>query len=201
MIFELEGTKHEKAVLVILAYIIGITSGYIAFAVPGKLTQNALSDNTYYPASEVMMSDEVGGDYEGYVLGEEAHSDEFVYYTNNRLFVQAQSGRMLLSVHVNEFGDTLGEEFANQGTHVAEPIFATDEAEKNVFFCEFRDSATSCLAYVYSDEDTVIRPVVVDNEHLVLTRDEASAANWEGGVLSVNGYNSDAQQPWLLSSR
>jgi hypothetical protein len=201
MIFELEGTKHEKAVLVVLAYIIGITSGYIAFAVPGKLTQNALSDNTYFPPAEVMIDEEMGGDYEGYVLGEEAHSDDFAYYTNNRLFVQAQSGRMLLSVHANEFGDELGEEFANQGTHIAEPVFVTDEAEKNVFFCEFRDSISSCLAYVYNDDDTVIRPVVVDDAHLILTRDEASEATWDGGVLSVNGYNSDATQPWLLSSR
>lgn len=203
--FELEGTKHEKVVLVLLAYIIGITSGFIAFSpqpqygpvVHGSAYSSVATYQKDKQSVPVSASDTMPGNET--VLGEVSESDEFVYYSDKRLFIEAPEGRMLLSIHVDEVGTDLGEEFATQGTHVREPLFSVNETETNVFFCEFMNSEKECGAYVYDVNENTIRPVAVNGEHLILTDTEAATATWTGSSLEIGNLVSATQEPWLLT--
>ncbi len=205
--FELEGTKHEKVVLVLLAYIIGITSGYIAFATQSKSMSVVYKDTSHQVSAvvETEMTDSTAGTEEemgsGTVLGDIARSDEFVHYTNGRLIVDSPGLRMLISVHADNVGDDVQPGFEMQGIHVAAPVFVADEARENVFFCEFFTVDTECSAYIYNVSDVTIKPVVLNGEQLVLTEAEARTAAWTDGQFAVANLISFPREPWRLTIR
>lgn len=200
--FELEGTKNEKVVLVLLAYIIGLTSGYIAFAI--QYNYDEVSYNSTLPAivgnSDAETAENVSTT-NGIVLGESPMAKDFVYYEENRLFVEVAEGRMLLSVHVDTIETELGADFASQGTHVRQPVYLSNEDKTNIFFCEYMNSEKECSAYMFNVEESVIRPVVVTGTHLLLTEGEAEAVQWDDSILVVGNLVSLPLQPWSLSLR
>lgn len=205
--FELEGTKHEKSVLVVLAYIIGLTSGYIGFGVTASY--NNSYDKSNFSAAVVQST--VATDREGEPASSASavaapvveapvveDNMSFVYYEDNRLTVNGPEGRLLLTIHSDEVDGDMGADFATQGVHVAPPVFAANDAENNVFFCEFSTTDTACLAYVYNVFENVIYPVTVAGEHLELTRSEAASVAWESNVLTLANFTSSATSPWEL---
>lgn len=209
--FEIEGTKHEKALIVVLAYIIGVTSGFLAF---GPYSGSAEAQkhkiyNTDYSAEEVYDEDLDGSiiyqeeeevvNSNGEVLGEIAVSEDFVYYTEDKLFVEAPTGRVLLSIHESELNGEISSDFSEQGLHVAPPVFVASDDERHVFFCESHDDSGVCKAFLYDVTENVIRPVAVNGQHLTLTETEVATARFEGNIFTVANLVSLPSRPWTLS--
>jgi len=208
--FEFEGTKHEKALLVVLAYIIGVTSGFLAFG-PYSGSAEAQKNKIYnadflmeevydeeleepfiYQEEEVMNGN-------GEVLGEVAASEDFVYYGEDRLFVEAPTGRVLLSIHESVLNGEVSSDFSEQGLHVIPPVYVASDDERHVFFCESHDNSGVCKAFIYDVMENVIRPVAVNGQHLTLTETEAATARFEGDAFAVANLVSLPSRPWTLS--
>jgi len=191
--FNLEGTAHEKAVLVILSFIIGLTCGYIAFYFQQgkeKMMTEYYSVPVTVPAMDPTMATP------GEVLGEESQQTGITYYQDNFLYVESPEGQMVLSVHVDEFGDEGVPDFlTQQGSHVIEPIVVEAPDGSAVFFCESNTSASECNAYVFMSDTATVYAAEVDWEPVVLTTAEAATATWTESGLGVAGFTAANASP------
>jgi len=203
--FELEGTRHEKVALVLLAYIIGITSGYIAFATHSTPVSAKYQSATFHIDRVSDMNSHIpidNSDYgRGIVQRDKNHSDRFVHYTDGRLIVESPDLQMLISIHADQMGEDVQPGFEMQGTHIVPPVFIADAADENVFFCEFFKTDAECLSYIFNATDVTIKPVVLNGQQLNLTETEARTAAWVDGQLMVANLVSLPREPWKLTIR
>lgn len=212
--FDLEGTKHEKALLVMLAYIIGLTSGYIGFSFQSTLTvdepaavfysinepqESGAPDLTgYYPPVEQppALTEEEMSTQSGEVLGDISSQGEFVVYTGDRLQVEAPTGRMVLSISQSTFEEDVPSFLSEQGTHVVPPHYVAAPDESSVFFCEASVNENECTAFIYDTKTNKIHFATLNGEKLTLTSSEAETAVWNDDKLVVANYTADLDAPW-----
>jgi len=202
----LEGTKHEKAVLVLLAYIIGLTSGFIGFGI-----NNLYQDSVKY--TEITDSNMVEEEYEkespvlgttnqaSYIPEAEASSpdSDIVVYENGQLTAHTDEGHMVLSVHVDQLGDTIPESLAIQGHHTAPPVYLSSPEGRYVYFCEQHLGANDCTNLLFDKEAISIQYVQVNNSKFVTPVSQAASAYWAVNGLNIGQFTSEsATTPWKL---
>jgi len=206
--FDLEGTKHERAVIVVLAYIIGFTSGFIAFNLSDKSanvdkkdTYSEIISNELETEIEVLEDDiQTTSENNGEVLGEVVESNDFVFYNSDHLYVQTSQGMMVLSVHEKIFEGNVPQEFTEQGIHTEKPVFVANDSDSMVFFCEPQSDSESCMPFVFDARSVMIYPVTVNNTALSLAINEARSASWQGNQLALLSFVSNGTTPWSLVS-
>lgn len=176
----LEGTKHEKAVLVVLAYIIGLTSGFIGFGI---------SDVYRIEATEISAAEEVEGD----------NVDYSVYYEDGQLVVQTKEGSVVLSVHIDKLGDEVPETLAIQGHHITPPVYLASPEGRYVYFCEQHLGADNCTNLLFDKETVVIYYIKLEDDTLVTPASMAASAYWSANGLNIGDYASKSpEEPWNL---
>lgn len=214
MNLDIAGTKHEKVVIIVLAYVMGFTAGFICFGVTMPHTTQSLPENVAV-ASEVTTSLEA--DLNEDSIGGLGISDEYtqysnqaasvtqaipeistnVTYENGRLEVQANGETRLLSV-LRVDTTTEGVQ-VNQGFHTAVPNYAVSQGGAYVYFCEQIDSSDTCSSFIYDVAANVIRYVSFEGVKLVTTVPEAAAATWTSAGLSIGTKSSaDPTNPAIL---
>lgn len=203
----LEGTKHEKAVLIIVAYIIGFTSGFIAFGVSGTMRSGApemlvapesFIPNDYTPPTSNPPDFEEAPVTDG---GEEAPVDtgEIVSYTDGKLYATVKGERFVLSLHNDVMSTENVEGFSTQGIHAALPAYSASPDGRFVHFCEQQTDIAECTHFIFDTEANVIQPVSVNGERLITPDDVAKTAVWNETGLVIAQYKSySADTPWKL---
>ncbi len=192
----MEGTRHERATLVGLAYFLGFLTTFIwlgidkstavldqgTASVQSAAVMSALSEDPVSPATS------------------EATISESVVYQNGLLEVTTLGETRVLSFNPEISGAEVSEEFATQGTHVGEIIYTASPSDEYVFFCEQKSvDAKTCLPFVYDSLSEKIYPLRKDGDRVELLITAAATAVWEGNQLSVGGELSpDSKAPWLL---
>lgn len=195
----MEGTKHEKALLVVLSYIVGLTSGFIAF---GLTQSNQILETTDVVSSYEGESQLVATTEENSVEETPVSSGVKVTYDDGRLTVDVNGSIQLLSVERSRLNLEAASYFTKQGTHSIEPVYKLSPDSKYVFFCEQDTTTDSCQSFVYDIQNEMIHYVTNNGTKLALSRDEAKQVVWDGLVL-VAGLNTSnsSESPWLLSTK
>lgn len=195
----MNGSRHEKAVLTAVAYVIGFTAAYIlfgnftststpAFVIP--TTGNAAAVVTAAPAEEAVVTETVG-----------TTPDFLVSYEEGKLEVTNQGAVKLLSY--NPEASALGGDVdAAQGTHVGQAPYAVSKDNKFVFFCEQYDEAEDiCSGYVYDVDADKIFPVTKSGVAAKISTKSATDAIFTAVGLKIgSNYSANPSAPWVMIS-
>jgi hypothetical protein len=200
MHLNLEGTKHEKAVLVILSYVVGFTAGFIVFGVTQTVTQPIIQTVVVPPAEssvEAVPAEEV------VTAAPEVFADQTtpVLYQDGRLMANVSGASVLLSAQLATVDAETAKVFANQGVHEAIPNYQPSEDGNYIYYCEQHSSADVCINFIYSVTDQVIQYVTLDGVKIESTSAEAKTAIWNGEILELGSARSiSPETPWKLVS-
>lgn len=215
----MEGTKHEKAILVLLAYIIGFTSAFIAFGIAKSISVDADDTVAYEIVSDSM------GDTDDMMVPEtdvqptaeaplpsapeEGAADSSVlltgkgtevYYENGKLYASTNGDMHLLSVAKNKLTSAVAEAFSSQGSHIAIPKFSVSTDGSFVYFCEQQQETDSCVNFVYDVTGDVIQYVSAEGKKVVTSAAIAETANWTPAGLTFGTYRSQStEKPWIVT--
>ncbi len=201
MNLNIEGTKHEKAVLVILSYVSGFTAGFIIFGM-STLSSARPVENVIYevpPQTDVSMNtiDEIAPPE----ATETSVSTEDVMYKDGRLMANVNGASVLLSAQLATVDAETAKTFANQGVHQAIPKYQASDDANFVYYCEQHSEADSCINFIYDVEKQIIQYVTVDGKKLVSNAETAQTATWNNGLLTIGTATSiEATTPWKLAN-
>lgn len=195
----LEGTKHEKAVLVVLAYIIGLTSGFIGFGISNHLTTETMEvavapeftpegytgPDTPPPSDETMTTPE----------------EEVARYEDGKLYAYVHGDRYVLSLSNEVMPVENVEGFATQGIHKNIPNYSASPDGQFVYFCEQQTDADECINFIFDTNENVIQPVQFGGKKFITSISDALTAAWNGDTITIGQYSSAAAAtPWMLKS-
>ncbi len=206
---DIEGTKHEKAVLIVVAYIIGLTSGFIAFGVTPN-TPPTLVDvtgeatavmgvnpdgSTYVPPSENPPMDEGSADQAAAPTG-----DTIAAYEDGRLYATVRGERFVLSLHTDVMANDNVEGFSTQGIHTDLPAYQASPDGKYVYFAEKHSEADECSNFIFDTERNVIQPMSLDGKRFTSPCVMTKSFVWNDQGAEVGIYRSvSAATPWKLA--
>jgi len=195
----MEGTKHEKAVLVILSYIVGLTSGFIAFGLTqGTPTLETNDVVLQYEVPVVNASETTQND--ALATPPTTTAATQVTYQDGRLTVDKNDSVQVLSVERNRLNLEAASYFTIQGTHSSELVYSVSPDTNYVYFCEQETKNDQCNSFVYDVQNETIHYVRSGDVKTVLTSAEARRVAWVNESLVI-GQNAspEAATPWLLS--
>ena len=209
----MEGTKHEKAVILFLAYVVGFTSGFIAFGTKQsapevvsvtEVVQEISLEESPDVVEEVITDDvlteavESPNEYSNPLHPEGTHA----YYQNGRLLVSVNGQVTLLSMEKNRMAANVTDLFSKQGSHIAIPHTAVSTDNKYVYFCEQQSDADSCVSFVYAIEAQTIYSVMDNGQKVVMSGSDAKKVTWDGNKLSVGtSLSTSPEAPWKVAAR
>lgn len=203
MTLNMEGTKHEKAVLVILSYVVGFTAGFIVFGI----TQSTnLQSQVVYPAVTMVDETATAGTLEPVEMtGEETieapDMTNEVSYKDGRLMANVNGASVLLSAQLATVDPETAKTFATQGVHEALPNYMASEDGNYIYYCEQHDTKDSCINFIYDVTNQIIHYVTIDGVKLTTTAAVAKSATWSSAGLTIEGATSIApDMPWKLAA-
>lgn len=214
MNLNLEGTKHEKVVLVILAYVIGFTTGLICFGLSVNHDKYEVSEHGVEMSDtishETMVNpddnypEQITPESEQQTAPEETststNSEVSVGYEGGRLFSNLNGASVVLSVKRDQLTPDQVQVFSEQGLHDAIPNYLVSQDSNYIYFCEQKTEADSCSDLIYDVENKSIHFVTIDGVKVASTAVEAKTANWNGSLLSIgNKVSQNASEPWKLA--
>jgi hypothetical protein len=195
----MEGTPHERAALVGVAYFLGFLTTFIwlGFNQSTPVIDGSLPVSVGQSAAVVQA---VPAPQERVVGTVSSEQPSIVTYANGLLEVNTLGTTRLLSFNPDVTGMELTDDFYAQGAHYDEVIYSTSPTQEYVFFCEMKEiGAETCLPFVYDTLSEMIYPVRKDGDRVELLTSAAQAASWQGNQLVVGGeIAQDPAKPWLL---
>jgi hypothetical protein len=201
----IEGTKHEKAVLVVITYIIGFTSGFIAFGVSDSWKKPTAVPATVDAALFIPPPAEYTAPTSNPPTEEAATSSavttdaDVVSYVDGKLYAQVGEEQFVLSISNSVMPTENVEGFSTQGIHEELPAYAANSDESYVYFCEQQSSEETCTNFVFDTKANIIQFVSIDGEKLITPNDVAKGAKWSPLGLKIGEYvSTSADEPWIL---
>jgi hypothetical protein len=212
MNLDIEGTKHEKVVIIVLAYVMGFTAGFICFGVSAThKPQNAAAapivvseaapaiKNTSYEA-DVTDIDPIS-ETAATVAATGSLGATTVTYTDGKLQAYVGDSTYLLSVKSDMIDASEKSEFKNQGTHAAIPAYKVSPDSNFVYFCEQQTADDACTSFVFDVANNIIKYVSSGAKKVVTTAAVAKGATWSESGLTIDGKTSiDATNPVELGA-
>lgn len=182
----MEGTRHERAALVVVAYFIGAVTVFIGFNAPQVDYSESTTDLT---ASVINANQSV----------QATQASSIARYAERVLTVMTLDGERTLSFSV-EASDQIPSEFSVQGAHFGELSYSASPSDEFIFFCEQKSpDADTCSPFVYDVLSDTIYPLRLNGERVALLTTAAGTASWSGNILTIGSETSrDAVSPWLL---
>ncbi len=195
----MEGTRHERAAIVIASYIIGFVTAFMFVAHTTDLMADPFtslpSSNPASVAAAVPV--EVA---ETPVVTEAANEGELTY-KDGQLVYTASDGEHLLSFNPETADLTVDTDELTQGYHYGTLNYTASKNNQFIFFCEQQTvSGEMCLPYVYDTNADRIFPITNDGEVLPISIDLASNALWTAVGLKIGSYYSvNTSAPWAMA--
>lgn len=203
----IEGTPHEKALLVISSYIIGFVSAYIAFtyAFPVNGVQPTV---TYVPMPPTQTATVVDSQTAA-VPEDDAPTAAVVdvVYENQGLYLYGLADEpVLLSKHAEAVNVTHTSDMTlteKQGIHSAMPAYEYFADHELVYFCESYEDEESCVPYIYDLANTNLQVVQANESPITVPMQAAQDARVDSaGVLRIGEYTStNPSEPWMVAGR
>ena len=200
MNLNIEGTKHEKAVLVILSYVSGFTAGFIIFGMSALSSARPAESVIYHEPQATDISMNTQDQVPAPVEQEAPAPIDEVMYKDGRLMANVNGASVLLSAQLATVDAETAKTFANQGVHQAIPKYQASDDANFVYYCEQHSEADSCINFIYDVEKQIIQYVTVDGKKLFSNAETAQTATWNNGLLTIGTATSiDATTPWKLA--
>ena len=192
----IEGTPHERALLVTFAYIIGFITAAIAFnyalgGAPAQVAMVAVSPATQ-PASVATAVPTT--EPEAAAPAATPTVSDTLVYENQGLYLYTDADfPVLLSKHIDALDisyDDLPELADRQGFHTAVPGYEYFAAYEFVYYCEQYD-ANTCVPYLYDVAEAQLRVVqdATGPVSLPIAAANQATLTLEAG-LTIPGYRS-----------
>ena len=206
MYFAMDGTKHEKVVLVVLAYIIGFTAGFICFSITASggapsvavATENHTAPNERHQADSSVQPGQDLSAPEAEVISGMATAT----YENGKLKAFVDTKEYLLSFNTSVVDITGPDDFKNQGSHADIPAFVVAPEGRFIYYCEQQSADDTCNNLLYDVAENAIRKVTVAGEASVSSAHDAKSAIWSNGALVIGNYISQTPtEPWILQTK
>lgn len=177
-----EGTRHERVGILVIAYIIGFITAYIAFGLSG-----ANDSSLQNPVLATSKADTYLNENPDLIINEEG------------LYFMKDGEKHLLSLNRQSlYGNTETQDFVN-GLHF-DVIGATVSPDGQfVYFCEQISSEAECEPFIYDSKTNFLHPILLSDERKVIAINEHEA-NWvDNSTLSITSYftSQDLERPWL----
>lgn len=197
----MEGSRHEKAALAAVAYIVGFTAAYILFGNFTSTSTPAFMIPTGGSAAAVVTATEASEVVEAEVVAAKVAPDFLVSYEAGKLEVIQGESIKLLSFNP-ETSELTGTEDATQGTHFGEVPYVVSNDQKFVFFCEQYDTEdTTCAGYVYDVTADKIFPVTKSGVAAKISLSSAEDAIFTAVGLKIgSNYSANPSAPWVMIS-
>ncbi len=194
----MEGTRHEKAVLVIASYAIGFVTAFILYSNVTSNTEEVFINIGDNSAAAVITATPVAA--EPVVT---APGGVTLTYVDGLLQVTVDNSVHTLSFNPEVSKLTTDLDTEAQGFHYGEMPYGLSLDNKFVFFCERHDAeASSCEGYVYDIEADSIYPVVKDGRVVTISEKSAVEAIWTVDGLSVGvAKSANPAAPWVLIAK
>lgn len=176
--------RHENIVLVVLSYIIGFTTAYIAFGIAPDITHQA----AYTPghANEPEFSTDKN----------DAHDDSpiDIFITEDGMFADVAGSERVISGKLRD-GVTTG-----PGFHVSIPRYEPSPEGEYVYYCEQQSSSENvCHEYLYLVQEHLIKPLKAQGEALTSSVSDSGFRWMREGVLASPQFISETPDtPWKL---
>lgn len=182
----MEGSRHDRVILVISAYIVGFTTAFIAF---GMNTASKEKKPIAYSDFEQVQT-----------VQETRTTQVFLGIDSDGLFVSTPEENQLLTVNRETYSANTINSVPTPGMHVAVIDAELSRDESFAYFCEQLDEAvTTCDPYVYSLSEHTLHPVTINGEEVHPEISGHSSAWTTDNRLYLNGALSDStQEPWVL---
>ena len=211
MNLDIEGTKHEKVVIIVLSYVIGFTAGFICFGVAESMRGEQGSDTMIAPVMATEVAPAETPETVAAEVVEEAVADTIptativdatsfaVTYTDGKLQVTNGDNVYLLSMKSSGLDSSAQSAFKNQGLHTDIPFYQASPDNKFVYFCEQQSATDSCNSFIFDVTKNTIEYVTVDGTKLTTTAAAAKTTTWSEKGLTIDGKTSaDATAPAAL---
>ncbi|MEZ4200106.1 MAG: hypothetical protein R3B69_00660 [Candidatus Paceibacterota bacterium] len=172
--------KHEKALLVLTAYVIGFITAYIAFGLTITGPKEAVYVTTTH-SKEIKQHEGATTDGVG------------VVETSEGLFALLGAQERVLSAQAISFG-------AGAGYHYDVFVAMASPDGKYIYYCAQEDrTSDSCVGYLYDVLEDKTRQVHNENNDPVLLQSTAKKVSWQDGQLYLPMYRSyDIMRPWKV---
>lgn len=190
----MEGTRHERVALVIVAYIIGFVTAFIAFGVNSmheeQLSANLRSSSTQVAHAEQQRPQGSSPRISKILIGE------------NGLFAESNGYERLLSVDIATLPATAISGFGEDGYFYKVIDALVSEDGQYAYYCEQQKKGdTTCRSFVYSLADDTLHFVKVNGKRYESPIDNHRAAWGKDSVLTLDeAVSSSSSEPWLLSA-
>lgn len=196
----MNGSRHEKAALTAVAYVIGFTAAYILFGNFNSTSTPAFVLPVDNSAAAVITATEAAPAAEepAEVV---ATPDFLVSYNAGKLEVSVNGEVKLLSYNpATAELDSAAE--LTQGTHVGEVEYSVSKDNKFVFFCEqYVEAEDVCAGFVYDVAADKIFPVTKSGVVAIISNKSASNAIFTAVGLKIgSNYSANPSAPWVMIS-
>lgn len=174
---EIKTRHHEPALLVVLAYVIGFTTAFIAFKLAG--------DRSWlYSADQSAQSGESVGERPALLIKESG------------LFIGMNGQERVLSAKLSD-GDFI------DGFHSDIASARVSPDGKFVHYCVVTDDPDNCVNFVYSVARDMSYRVKNGDERFVSKIEDTDSFGWDSfGRLVLGDYQSaSADEPWRIVER
>jgi len=187
----MEGSRHEKAALVIAAYAIGITTAFIFFASPTEVK----FEDSFIKATDVNSAAVIKA-----VPAQAAEEAGALTYKEGRLEMNMSDGVHLLSFNPDVSGLKVDVASLSQGFHYGQVTYRLSQDSKFVFFCEQQSTTTdSCFGFVYDIDGDRIYQIIKDGSPVIISSKSAGEAIWTAVGLKIGAnYSANESAPWVL---
>ena len=186
----MEGTRNERAALVVVSYIIGAITVFIGLMSQVALSPTMVDVGTPQTASLIQA-----------VESKAQPSAGIVNYREGLLEVILPTGVRTLSYNPEITGYAVDEEFTFQGMHYDTPVYQVSSNNDHVFFCEKKTPESNlCQPFVYDILSDTIYPVKRLAGTVQIQVTEAQNARFVDGILDFGTMKSNSKaNPWVLN--
>jgi hypothetical protein len=192
----MNGSRHEKAAILALSYVIGFVTAFILYTdLNITAGSTAMFNGSQNGAAVVTATPQATAP----AKAEEDNSLN-VSYQKGVLFASLKGNDTILSFNPETSGLLADISTLEQGYHYSKPSFRVSSDEKFVYFCESHTlEDTTCAAFVYDVNADRIYPVTDSGVQVVLTQDVADSVIWTALGLKVEmSFSANPSAPWIL---
>lgn len=195
-----EGTRHEKAAIVAVSYIIGFTAAFILFTNFAVDTSDVYEMDGVVSTAAVVNAVPAKPAKTEAVPAQLANTSKVATYNNGLLQVDVADQSNLLSFNVDNSDINADITTMTQGFHYGELTYSVSNDDKFVFFCERHEAnAETCTGYVYDISADRIFPVAKSGAQPAISASSAAQASWVNEGLKIgSNYSASPTAPWVL---
>lgn len=183
--------RHEQAVLVVMAYVVGFVTAFIAFGVNKSdeakqivytPTTNEVQANQVIEATEEESMAPVNNSANNASVAGAFYQDGMFTAVNN-------SEQVVLSVDSALMPDLATDpQFASQGLHQSPPEYVVSPNGAFIYFCEEYTTPGTCRSFVYDLAQDLIIPVTFAGERTEISLSDAATASWSNNTLLIADF-------------